>query len=50
MYVVTREFIGGALKGRTHTEVTSVAFTVGQIVSKPVGGSPYKIISVEKAT
>jgi len=47
MFLVTREFVSGTLKGLTHTEVTSVAWTVGTLVSKPVGGSAYKIIRVE---
>ena len=46
MYEVTREFTGGALKGQTHTEITSVVFTVGQVVSRPIGGSPYQVIRV----
>ena len=46
MYLVTRQFVGGTLKGQVHTEVTSVRWTVGTVVSNPVGGSPYKIISV----
>ena len=47
MFLVTREFVSGTLKGLTHTEVTSVAWTVGTLVSKPAGGSAYKIICVE---
>ena len=46
MYEVTREFTEGALKGQTHTEITSVVFTVGQVVSRPIGGSPYQVIRV----
>ena len=46
MYLVSRQFVGGTLKGQVHTEVTSVRWTVGTVVSNPVGGSPYKIISV----
>ena len=46
MYEVTRKFTGGALKGQTHTEITSVVFTVGQVVSRPIGGSPYRVIRV----
>lgn len=45
-YRVTREFIGGALKGLTHTGVTSVPFKVGQVVKKPIGGSPYRITAI----
>lgn len=47
-YKVTREFTGGPLKGLVHTEITPVAMTEGREVKKPVGGSPYKIIKVEK--
>ena len=47
MFLVTKEFVSGMLKGLTHTEVTSVAWTVGRLVSKPVGGAAYKIIRVE---
>ena len=46
MYEVTKKFTGGALKGQTHTEITSVVFTVGQVVSRPIGGSPYRVIRV----
>ena len=49
MYVVTREFIGGALKGLIETSTSRVAMTEGAVVSKPVGGgSPYTIVSVVK--
>jgi hypothetical protein len=47
-YEVTREFIGGALKGLTHTEITTVGFKEGQVVDAPIGGSPYRIISVKR--
>lgn len=46
-YEVTRLFIGGMLEGTTHTGVTSVEFEVGFECLKPVGGSPYRITSVE---
>lgn len=46
LYKVTRKFIGGTLKGLTHSEVTPVKFKVGQVVKKPIGGSPYKITAV----
>ena len=49
MFLVTREFVSGMLKGLTHTEVTSVAWKVGTLVSKPVGGSAYKIIRMDPA-
>ena len=32
MYLVTRQFVGGTLKGQVHTEITSVAWTVGTVV------------------
>lgn len=47
MFLVTREFVSGPLKGLTHTEVTSVAWKVGTLVRKPIGGSAYKIIRME---
>jgi hypothetical protein len=47
---VTREFIGGTLKGLTYTDIRTVSAksvpVVGFVCKKPVGGSPYKIISV----
>jgi hypothetical protein len=45
-YEVTRQFIGGTLQGLTHTEITPVRWKVGQVVRAPIGGSPYKIVSV----
>lgn len=45
LYVVTREFTGGTLKGLTYTEATTVPWEVGKVVKKPIGGSPYRIIS-----
>ena len=51
MYLVTREFTGGALKGLITTSATRVAMTEGAVVLKPCGGgSPYKILSVVKTT
>jgi len=51
MYLVTREFTGGALKGLITTSATQVNMTEGAVVSKPCGGgSPYKILSVVKTT
>ena len=46
MQLVTREFTGGFMKGQTFTEETAVAFTVGQVVEKAIGGSPYIITKV----
>ena len=48
MFQVTKLFIGGLLDGLTYTFVTSVRFEVGQEVLKPIGGSPYRIIAVER--
>lgn len=46
-YIITKEFIGGILKGLTCTQKTNVKFNVGFICNNPIGGtSPYKIISV----
>lgn len=47
LWNVTREFTGGLLKGQTHTEQTTVEFTVGFRCDRPVGGSPYVITKVE---
>lgn len=47
-YKVTRLFIGGILKGLTHTGITTVKFEKGFICNNPIGGSPYKIISCEE--
>ncbi len=47
-YRVTRLFIGGILKGLTHTDLTTVKFEVGFICNRPCAGSPYRIIAVEK--
>lgn len=43
-YKITRFFIGGLLAGLTHTGIYYSPMTVGMVVEKPVGGSPYKII------
>ncbi len=45
---VVREFIGGILEGLRHEGISEVEFKVGQEVLKPVGGSPYRIVSVEE--
>jgi len=51
LYKITRLFIGGTLKGLTHTEITPVHFEVGFVCEKPCGvaSSPYVIIAVEEA-
>lgn len=49
-YKVTRKFTGGILKGLTHTEETTVKFSVGFRCDKPAGGSPYIITEVEPVT
>ena len=46
-YEIVKLFIGGLLKGLTYTEKTDIQFYINQTVSKPCGGSPYKIISVK---
>ena len=43
-YRVTREFIGGNLKGLQHSEITTVRFPEGWVCEKPVEGSPYRIV------
>lgn len=46
-YIITKEFIGGMLKGLICTEKTNVKFNVGFICKNPIGKtSPYKIINV----
>ena len=45
---VVRLFIGGILEGLTHEEITSVEFKVGMEVLQPIGGSPYRIVSVQE--
>jgi hypothetical protein len=47
-YEIVKLFIGGFLKGLTYTEKTDIQFNINQIVSKPCGGSPYKIVSVKE--
>lgn len=49
-FMVTRLFIGGLLDGLTHTGITEVEFKVGFECRKPTGGSPYRIIAVERVT
>lgn len=49
-YIVTRKFTGGTLVGLTHTEITAVERRVGQVVDKPVAGSPYIITGCEPVT
>ena len=47
-YEITIEFIGGILEGMTHVSTMrcEIPPTVGRVVKKPIGGSPYKIVSV----
>lgn len=47
LYKVTRTFTGGTLKGITVTERTTASYQTGQTVDKPIGGSPYRVDSVE---
>jgi len=46
MYTVTKLFLGGILDGLTYTFKTDIVYTVGWECLKPIGGSPYRIISV----
>ena len=48
MYKVTKQFIGGILNGLTYTEITEIHARVGFRCNKPVGGSPYRIIRVDR--
>lgn len=45
-YYVTREFIGGLLAGITITQCLNYAPPVGFVCNHPIGGSPYRIVSV----
>jgi len=47
-YEIVKLFIGGLLEGLTYTEKTDIQFHINQVVSKPCGGSPYKIVSVKE--
>ena len=44
-YEVVVKFTGGLLVGLTHTTVQSWPRKVGQVVAKPIGGSPYVVVS-----
>lgn len=48
MFEITRKFTAGALEGVEFTEKTSVEFRVGQVVSNPIGCSPYIVTAVKK--
>lgn len=48
MYKITKQFIGGLLKGLTITEFTNIKFNTGFVCNKPIAGSPYKIINIEE--
>ena len=50
MFKVTREFIGGNLSGLTYTSVQVTSAPVGTVIANPVGGSPYRITSVQPYT
>ena len=50
LFLVTRKFTGGLLDGLTLEDVTTVKRRVGQVVDKPVGGSPYVITGCEPIT
>lgn len=47
-YEITKQFIGGILNGLTIVEFTTVQFAVGFVCHKPIGGSPYRIVSVRR--
>lgn len=51
-YEVTREFIGGILEGLTHTSVQRHSEGLqpkeGAEVANPIGGSPYRVLSVKE--
>lgn len=51
-YEIKKTFTAGGLAGITITERTTARFAVGQVVEKPIGGSPYRIdaVSVAPAT
>lgn len=46
-YRVTKRFTDGPLAGMTHTEATSVAFAVGQVIKPWAYGSGYVVEAVE---
>ena len=43
MYLVTKHFISGPLKGLTITETTRVAFQVGRTFKPCAGASAYRV-------
>ena len=43
MYIVTRHFVSGPLKGLTITDTTSVAFEVGRTYKPCAGASAYRV-------
>ncbi len=47
-FKVTRLFIGGNLEGLTYTGEQDFRSEVGFECHNPIGGSPYRIISVER--
>ena len=50
-YEITREFIGGILKGLTITQTmnSDCGYRIGQVVENPYGNtSPYKILEIRK--
>jgi hypothetical protein len=44
-YETTRRFTGGTLDGLTYTETVRYYTKPGLVVSHPIGGSPYEIVS-----
>jgi hypothetical protein len=47
-YKVTRLFLSGDLTGITYSEIWTSAPQVGFECHNPIGGSPYRIVSVQK--
>ena len=45
---IVKMFVGGILDGLTYEEFTDVEFTIGQLIERPIGGSPYRIIIIER--
>lgn len=47
-YTLTIRFIGGILEGLTHTNAKSCYMKPGTKILKPIGGSPYVVVSCTK--
>ncbi len=46
MYQVTKAHTAGIMEGTTTSEITTVAFQVGQMVDKAIGGGAYEVVKV----